>query len=208
MLPFLRKLCVHHSNVHQVTVSFHSKPHRQSVLCLAVTCHLHFWQNDWDLVHAAAVTWGWTWYQNKSQHRRLTPEKKLLPPLLPGLEPGPFVSRVRRSNHWAIPAPLDMKITVQRADTREENPPFDPEPGAVPLSYSHSTFASQSTRCYTKSHVGWTKHRTHYIKREKWKRLNPKRVFLGNLPCSACIATQYIISTWSRFPVVCRWIWK
>ena len=24
-------------------------------LCLAVTCHLHFWQNDWDLLHATAV---------------------------------------------------------------------------------------------------------------------------------------------------------
>ena len=27
--------------------------------CLAVTCHLHFWQNDQDLLHATAVTWGW-----------------------------------------------------------------------------------------------------------------------------------------------------
>ena len=24
--------------------------------CLAVTCHLHFWQNDWDLLHATAAT--------------------------------------------------------------------------------------------------------------------------------------------------------
>ena len=23
------------------------------------TCHLHFWQNDWGLLHATAVTWGW-----------------------------------------------------------------------------------------------------------------------------------------------------
>ena len=27
--------------------------------CLGVTCHLHFWQNDWGLLHATAVTWGW-----------------------------------------------------------------------------------------------------------------------------------------------------
>ena len=27
-------------------------------VCLAVTCHLHFWQNDWDLLRATAVTLG------------------------------------------------------------------------------------------------------------------------------------------------------
>ena len=31
--------------------------------CLGVTCHQHFWQNDWDLLHAAAVTWGWNGHQ-------------------------------------------------------------------------------------------------------------------------------------------------
>ena len=74
-------------------------------VCLGVTCHLHFWQNDRDLVRATAVTRGWNGYWNKSQHRKLTLEKKILPPLLPGLEPGTFRSQVRRSNHWAIPAP-------------------------------------------------------------------------------------------------------
>ena len=34
-------------------------------VCLAVTCHLHFWQNDQDLLCATAVTWGWNGYQNK-----------------------------------------------------------------------------------------------------------------------------------------------
>ena len=34
--------------------------------CLAVTCHLHFWQNDRDLLRATAVTQGWNRYQNKS----------------------------------------------------------------------------------------------------------------------------------------------
>ena len=74
-------------------------------VCLAVTCHLHFWQNDWDLLRAAAVTRGWNGYRNKSQHRKLILEKKILPPLLQGFEPATFRSRVRRSNHWAIPAP-------------------------------------------------------------------------------------------------------
>ena len=74
-------------------------------VCLAVTCHLHLRQNDRDLLHVTAVTRGWNGYRNKSQHRKLTLEKKILPPLLPGLKPGTFQSRVRRSNHWAIHAP-------------------------------------------------------------------------------------------------------
>ena len=73
--------------------------------CLAVTCRLHFWQNDRDLLHATAVTRGWNGYRNKSQHRKLTLENKILPPLLQGFVPATFQSRVRRSNHWAIPAP-------------------------------------------------------------------------------------------------------
>ena len=68
---------------------------------LAVTCHLHFWQNDRGLLRATAVTRGWNGYRNKSQHRKL----KIIPPLLRGLDPATFRSRVRRSNHLAIPAP-------------------------------------------------------------------------------------------------------
>ena len=73
--------------------------------CLAVTCHLHFWQNDWDLLRATVVTRGWNVYWNKSQHRKSTLEKKILPPFQQGFEPATFQSRARRSNHWAIPAP-------------------------------------------------------------------------------------------------------
>ena len=72
---------------------------RKMYVCLPVTCHLHFWQNDRDLLRANAVTWGWNRYRNKSQHRKSTLEKKILPPLLQGLEPATFQSRVRRSNH-------------------------------------------------------------------------------------------------------------
>ena len=41
---------------------------------------------------------------NKSQHTKLTLEKKILPPLTPGFELATFRSRVRRSNQQAIPA--------------------------------------------------------------------------------------------------------
>ena len=73
--------------------------------CLAVTCHLHFWQNDRDFLHATVVTRGWNGYRNKSQHRKSTLEKKIIPPFQQGFEPATFQSRVRCSNHRAIPAP-------------------------------------------------------------------------------------------------------
>ena len=79
---------------------------RKVYACLAVTCHLHFWQNDRDLLRATAVTRGWNGYRNESQHRKSTLEKKILPPFQQGFEPATFQSRVRRSNHWAIPYSL------------------------------------------------------------------------------------------------------
>ena len=42
---------------------------------------------------------------NKSQHTKLTLEKKILPPLLPGSELATFRSRVRRSDQQANTAP-------------------------------------------------------------------------------------------------------
>ena len=63
---------------------------RRVNVCLAVTCQLHVWQNDRDLLRATAVTRGWNGYPNKSQHKKLTMEKEILPPLLPGIEPEAF----------------------------------------------------------------------------------------------------------------------
>ena len=80
--------------------------------CLAVTCHLHFWQNVRDFLCATVVTRGWNGYRNKSQHRKSTLEKKILPPFQQGFEPATFQSRVRCSNHWAIPAPVRREVTV------------------------------------------------------------------------------------------------
>ena len=86
---------------------------RKVYACLDVTCHLHFWQNDRGLLRAtvATVTRGWNGYQNKSQHRKSTLKKKILPPFQQGFEPATFQSRVQCSNHRAIPAPKD---TVKR----------------------------------------------------------------------------------------------
>ncbi len=72
---------------------------RKVYACLAVTCHLHFWQNNRDFLRATVVTRGWNGYRNKSQHRKSTLEKKIIPPLQQGFEPATFQSRARRSNH-------------------------------------------------------------------------------------------------------------
>ena len=45
---------------------------RKVYACLAVTCHLHFWQNDRDFLRATVVTRGWNGYRNKNQHRKST----------------------------------------------------------------------------------------------------------------------------------------
>ena len=82
---------------------------RKVYACLAVTCHLHFWQNDRDLLHATAVTRGWNGYRNKSQHRKLDLEKKNFPSLLQGFEPASFQSRVRRSKPRSYPRPLQLQ---------------------------------------------------------------------------------------------------
>ena len=101
LLPSRRVLCTpyNHAPCH-----FMQSHIRKVYACLAVTCHLHFWQNDRGLLRATAVTREWNGYRNKSQHRKLTLEKTILPPLLQGFEPATFQSRVRHSNHWAIRA--------------------------------------------------------------------------------------------------------
>ena len=86
---------------------------RKVYACLAVTCHLYFWQNDRDLLCATVVTLGWNGYWSKSQHRKLTLENKILLPLLQGFEPATFQSRVQCSNHWAIPTPQSMWLWLE-----------------------------------------------------------------------------------------------
>ena len=63
---------------------------RRVYACLAVTCHLHFWQNDRDLLRATVVTRGWNGYRNKSQHRKSTLEKKISRRFSRDSNPRPF----------------------------------------------------------------------------------------------------------------------
>ena len=58
--------------------------------CLAVTYHLHFWQNDRDILRATAVTRGWNGYRNKSQHRNRPWRRKLSGASCRDSNPRPF----------------------------------------------------------------------------------------------------------------------
>ena len=114
LLSSRRKFCAYHTIVHHFTVSLHSKPHSRVYMCLAVTCHLHFWQNDRDLLRAIEVNEGWGRggegrgrYRNDREHSKLTLEKKIFPPLLPELGTQTF-------DHESLALPLSHSC-FQRA---------------------------------------------------------------------------------------------
>ena len=75
-----------------------SKIHiRKVYACLAVTCHLHFGQNDRDFLRATVVTRGWNGYRNKSQHRKSVD---------PGEENSPAVPAGIRTRDLSITSPV------------------------------------------------------------------------------------------------------
>ena len=86
LLPFWRVLCTPYNHVPCHFMQSHiSKVHE----CLAVPCHLHFWQNDQDLLHATAVHRGGTDTETRAQI--------VDPALLQGFEHMTFQPRVRCS---------------------------------------------------------------------------------------------------------------
>ena len=66
---------MYHAQVYSV-ISFEATYRHRARVQIAVTCHLPFWPNNQDLWHTAAVTRGWSRYQNKSQHRKLTHRRR------------------------------------------------------------------------------------------------------------------------------------
>ena len=84
LLPSRRILCTPSNHAPCHVPSCKAIIHRLHA-CVAVTCQLHFWQNDLDLLLATAVTRGWKGYRDQSQHRILTPEKRNVPLFLQGL---------------------------------------------------------------------------------------------------------------------------
>ena len=79
---------------------------------LAVACYLHILQNDRDFLHATALTREWNRYWNKSQLKKLTLENKILPPLLPGLEPATIRSQVRPPTIEVSPLRLLLRLLL------------------------------------------------------------------------------------------------
>ena len=97
--------CVHHTTMHQFTVSLHFKPYTKRTcmfMCNLPPALLAEWH--WDLLHAAVLTQGWNRYWDESQHRKCTLEKKMFMPHLPELEPATFQSWVWCST--TMPSPL------------------------------------------------------------------------------------------------------
>ena len=85
---------------------------RKVYACLAVTCHLHFWHNDRDFLRATVVTRGWNGYRNKSQHRKSTLEKKILPPFQQGFEPATRLHCIGMIAYIALFSALLSRLTA------------------------------------------------------------------------------------------------
>ena len=89
--------------------------------CLGVTCHLRFWQNDRDLLRATVVT-GMERTPNKSQHIKLTLEKKILLLFLPEFKLATVRSRVWNStNKLSHPGQYNIILIVNLYNTIQYN---------------------------------------------------------------------------------------
>ena len=130
LLPSRRVLCTpyNHAPCH-----FMQSHIRKVYACLAVTCHLRFWQNDRGLLRATAVTRGWNGYRNKSQHRKLTLEKKILP----------------RSSRDSNPRPFDHE---SGALTTELSPP--PQLSPLPARGNASSISNLANSCLHRQPCG------------------------------------------------------
>ena len=85
-----RTVCLHHTTMHQFIVLFILSLICRVHSCLAVTCHLRFWQNDRNRVRATAVSRGLNGYRYKSA------------------ESGPCRRKFSRRSSWDLnPRPSD-----------------------------------------------------------------------------------------------------
>ena len=103
LLPSWCMFCGHHTTRHQFTVSFYSKPQMKGACvfsCSLPPALLAEWLGSFTCY---CRNMGWNGYWNKSQHRKLTLEKKILLPLLLGLEPETF---------WSQAAPTDIYLSI------------------------------------------------------------------------------------------------
>ena len=204
LLPSRRQLCVHYTTIQPCTsLQCHfirSHIRRLGRVCFfscnllkvfwSVTCHLHCWQNDRNLLRPTAATRGWNGYKNKSQHRNLTSEKKILPPLLLGLEPETVRSRVRCSATEPSPLPLKGEHLLAPDSQlsrpwflRPQNPSADPDEIELPKAIQVQTYDAKSpnTERFKRTLIlkrtmptfffTWKQHRSTKKKKEKKKLL-------------------------------------
>jgi len=121
-------------------------------MCLVVTCHLHFWQNNWNFLRATVATWGWNEYQNRNQHKKLTMEKKILPLLLPGLETTTLCSWVWCSTSELPPLP-SVQNTIICHSWHNANLYFSAFLWVTQACTSHAEHQKGNTQTWTLSHV-------------------------------------------------------
>ena len=82
------------------------RSHRRSVrVCLGVTCHLQFWENDRDLSRATAVTRGWNAYQKYELAKKVHPGEETSPVMPVGTRTQDLSIASPTLYHCAIPAP-------------------------------------------------------------------------------------------------------
>ena len=91
--------------------------------CLDATCHLHFWKKWPGYFTCHCGNMGVEGTPKKSQHTKLTLEKKILPLLLLGFELATFRSRVRRSNQQAIPSNV-TNYSILAISSYVSDPPY------------------------------------------------------------------------------------
>ena len=85
-----------------------TESHRRRVrVCLAVTCHLQFWENDRDLLRATAVTRGWNAYRRYESAQKVHPGEENSPAVPVGTRTRDLSIASPTLYHCAIPAPQE-----------------------------------------------------------------------------------------------------
>ena len=102
---------MHHTTVHELTVSFRAEPHKQGACVFSCNLPPALLAEYPGSFPCYCGNTGWNGYRSKSHHMKLTIGKKTILPLLPGLEPETFRSPVRRCT--TEPSPLPQFSTLQ-----------------------------------------------------------------------------------------------
>ena len=113
---------------------------RKVYACLAVTCHLHFWQNYRDLLCATAVTRGWNGYRNKSTESRSW-RRKFSRRSSRDSNPGPFNHESGALTTKQPPtSPENSELCCKTCPLDIPSPPLNTSPGKTALNSHFRTY--------------------------------------------------------------------